>query len=143
MKFKFVYTLAAPLLLFGCVHESAMPLGNHMAQIDVSAAPIYGRAGAQRIAMENAARTTLKMGYDKFVVVNTTGWNESTIQGGSYGSFNGNANNISGSGGGGFSSVRHPESKLVIRMFHNGEKGARSAVDAQSILDQAKEDQGF
>lgn len=125
-------------LLSGCVTESAIPLGNDMAQIDVSAAPIYGRAGAVRIAMENAARATLDLGYDKFIVLGNEGWNEAGASGGSYGAFNANGNmngvSASGSEGGFFATHRNPEAKMVIKMFHNGDKGSSKAIDARSLV---------
>jgi hypothetical protein len=141
-SWHYIVLIAAAFSLTACVNESAMPLGNHMMQIDVSAAPVYGRAGAQRIAMENAAKATLQAGYDKFIVLGNNDWNETTIAGGSHGSVSGSFNNtsgyISGSQSSGFSSLRNPESKLVIRMYKNGEKDADSAVDAQQYLDSLK-----
>ena len=115
-----------------------MPLGNDLMQIDVSAAPVYGRAGAQRMAFEEAAKATLDAGYDKFVVVNNAGWNEATVSGFSSGSFNATQNYASGGYSGGFGTLRHPESSMVIHMFHNGEKGAEKAVDARSVLAASK-----
>jgi len=130
--------LITALLAAGCVHESAQPLGNNMAQIDISASPVYGRAGTQRMAMEKAANTTLQMGYDKFIVISTNGWSETTVSGAHSGSFQGSATQtssvISGSQNSGFSSFRHPESNLIIRMFKNGEKGSANAVDARQYL---------
>src|SRR5277367_3333503 len=90
------------LYLTSCAHQSAMPLGNDLMQIDVSAAPVYGRAGAQRMAFEEAAKATLDAGYDKFVVVNNAGWNEATVSGFSSGSFNATQNYASGGYSGGF-----------------------------------------
>ncbi len=126
------------LALSGCVHESAIPLSNDTAEIDVSTAPVYGRAGAVRIAMENAAKFTLQMGYDKFMVVDNGDWNEQTAAGGSFGSGSayGNANNFgaSSSQSSGFAIFRHPESKMIIKMFHKGDKNSSKAVDAQAYL---------
>lgn len=130
------------LLLCGCAHESAMPLGNDLMQIDVSAAPIYGRAGAQRIAFEKAATATLDAGYDKFIVLNSGGWNEQTAQGGSYSQYNANVmanqyngfGSAQGNGGSYYGTMRHPESSMVIRMFHYHEKGSDKAIDARAIV---------
>ena len=133
---KIIITATAALVLSACVHESAIPLGNDMAEIDVSAAPVYGRAGAQRIALENAAKTTVAMGYDKFVITNSDGWTESTFNSGSYGQANVNAVGGQASGGGFANTMRHPESKLIIRMYHDGDKGSAKAVDARAVLKQ-------
>ncbi len=104
-------------------------------QIDISAAPIYGRSGAQRIAFDNAAKATVDAGYDKFIVTNNNGWNETTASGGSYGSFNANQYNASGSYGNAFNMFRNPESTMVIRMYHYKDKGADKAIDAHKILE--------
>lgn len=132
---KNITLITALTLLTACVHESAMPLGNNMVQIDVSAAPVYGRAGAQRIAMENAAKATLKMGYDKFIIVNNSGWNESTVTAGSSSSAGGSAYGFSGSSNSFASTNRHPEAKILVHMFHNGDKGSKDAVDAKQFLE--------
>lgn len=130
---KLTYILLA-LALAGCATQSAIPMGNNLMQIDVSAAPVYGRAGAQKLAFEQAAKATIEAGYDKFVVVGGDNWSEKTASGGSYGSFNVNPYGGSGSGGSFFGSHRHPEVKMVIRMYHYKDKGAADAVDARKVL---------
>jgi len=136
---------AAVLALSGCATQSAMPLGNDMMQIDVSAAPIYGRAGAMQMAYQTAAKATIKAGYDKFIVVGDNGWNETTAGGASFGSFGANATPAYGSASGSYSSGwgthRHPESSMIIHMFHKGDKGSAKAIDAQQILAQAQQQQ--
>ncbi len=122
------------LVLTGCATQNAMPLGNDMMQIDVSAAPVYGRTGAQRLAFQKAAQATIEAGYDKFIVVGNEGWNETSMSGGSSGSFNANPQYASGSYNSGFGTMRHPESTMVIKMFHNGDKGSAKAIDARSVL---------
>jgi hypothetical protein len=125
----------------GCAAATAMPLGNDMMEVDVSAAPVYGLAGAQRMAIQKAAEATLQYGYDKFIVVNNGGRNELTVSGGSYGSYNASANqmvgNASGQEASGWGVTRHPEAKLLIHMYHNGEEGAEKAVDAKTVLGQS------
>jgi len=134
---KNISLIAIMLVVAGCVHESAIPLGNDMAQIDVSAAAVYGRAGAKRIALQNAADFTLKMGYDKFVVANNGAWNEGGAVATSYGNSNLNASggNVSGSSnsGGIFHTTRNPEATMIIKMFHYGDPGADKAVDARAL----------
>ena len=115
-----------------------MPLGNDLIQIDVSAAPVYGRAGAQRIAYQNAAKATIAAGYDKFLVVSNEGWTDTTYQGGSFGQATASgtpaAASAQGSSGSWFGGLRHPESKMIIRVFHANDPGAEKAVDARAIL---------
>ena len=74
------------------------------------------------------------MGYDKFIVTNSDGWNESTTAGFSQGTANVNAGGGFAQGSSGFGTIRHPEAKLVIKMFHNGDKGSEKAVDARQFL---------
>lgn len=134
---------AFAILLASCSVQSAMPLGNDMMQIDVSADPIYGRAGVQQMAIQKAAQATLDAGYDKFIVMNNNGWNENSAHGATYGQFNANATPnygvANGYSGGSFWTARHPESTMVIKMFHNKDKGADKAVDARTILAQKKD----
>ena len=111
-------------------------------EIDTSVAGVYGRAGAMRIAMHKAAESTLQMGYDKFIVENTNGWNETTVHGASFSAANGSATpqsaNASGESGSSWGSQRHPEAKLLIHMYHNGDKGSDKAVDARAMLEMDK-----
>lgn len=135
-----ILTISTMLFLTACVHESVISLNANTVQIDVSAAGVYGRAGAQRIAFENAAKATIDYGYDKFVVVNNEGWNESSFSAGSYGSFGMNANQVAANAGGAQGSYattnRHPESKMIIKMYHYKDKGAANAIDAHKIIEQ-------
>lgn len=142
MKQSFIVTTLI-LILSGCTHEAAIPLGNDMMEIDTSVAPVYGRAGAQRIAINKAAEATIAMGYDKFIVINNGGWNELTASGHSRSTIDANNNQIGGSAFGqqssGWGTTRHPEAKMVIHMFHNGDKGADKAVDARLVLKEANQ----
>lgn len=126
------------VVVSACVNESSMPLGNDMMQIDVSAAPVYGRAGAQRIAYESAAKATVEAGYDKFIVVGSQSWNELGASGGSHSNYNASGSgmgyNASSSSGGGFRLFHKPESTLVIKMFKYKDKEANKAVDAHEIV---------
>jgi hypothetical protein len=141
MKIKAMIGLLA---LTGCVSTSSMPLGNDMAEINVSAAKVYTRADAMQMAYAEAAKTTVKMGYDKFLVVGSDGWNEQTASGGSYGqaNINGNPYAFQGSAQNGsfFGTDRSPESKMIIKMFHNSDKEAKKAIDARAIIEDAKKD---
>ena len=131
--------IATAALLAGCTHETAIPLGNDRMEIDTSVAGVYGRAGAMRIAMHKAAVSTVQMGYDKFIVENTNGWNETTEGGASFANVNGSANgqsaSVAGQGGSSWGTQRHPEAKIIIHMFHDGEKGSAKAVDAHKLLE--------
>lgn len=127
---KYLLLFTTLISFSACATQTAMPLGNNLMQIDVSAAPVYGRAGAQRLALEKAAEATLEAGYDKFIVVSNNGWNESTASGNSTASFQANQYNASGFSQNNWGTFRNPESTMVIRMYHNKDKGAAQAIDA-------------
>ena len=141
--FSLFLIFVTSIALSGCATQSAMPLGNDMMQIDVSAAPIYGRAGAMQMAYKTAAKATVQAGHDKFIVVDNKGWNEDTASGSSFGSFGAKVNSTGGSANGGGGSFwgedRHPETSMIIHMFHNGDKGSEKAIDARQILAQAQQ----
>lgn len=135
---KFTVAIAALVVLSGCIQQSAIPLGNDMMEINVSAAPVYGRAGAVKAAYTEAARATIAAGYDKFIVANNDGWTESGFVAASHGSANinrygGQANQNAFAG-----SQRHPEAKMLIKMFHAGDKGSEKAIDARQVVQQAE-----
>lgn len=125
-------------VLSACVHESAMSLGNDLIQINVSAAPVYGRAGAERIAYENAAKATLAAGYDKFIVVSNEGWTDQTYHSGSFSQVSASGTpalvTAQGTSSSSAFTLRHPEAKMVIRVFHANDSGADKAIDARTVL---------
>lgn len=131
---KIVIAASVAALVAGCAVQTATPLAGNVAQIDISAAPVYGRAGAQRMAIRKAAQTTIDYGFDKFVVLDNHSWNEATLSAGSYGSFSANRSYA----GGGFNSyaseIRRPEAKMVIKMFKATDKEAANAIDAKALL---------
>ena len=129
---KIIITVVLSSLISACYHQSVIPLGNDMMEIDVSAAPVYGRAGAMSMALTRAANATIAAGFDKFIVLDNKGWNELQAVGGSYGSYNGSY----GNSGSSFSVMGKPEVKMVIRMFHEGDTGSEKAVDARAVLKQ-------
>lgn len=128
------YCLLITLLISGCATQSAMPLGNDMLQIDVSAAPVYGRAGAQDMAFKKAAEATIANGYDKFIVVESQGWTEQVGSGHAYGEFSGDANFASGSYSSNWGMYRKPEVHMIIKMFRYKDKGSSKAIDAHKII---------
>ena len=135
-KIKKIVAVVALFVLSGCMAQSAIPLGNDMMEINVSAAPVYGRAGAMKAAFAEAARATLAAGYDKFVVANNDGWNEAGFAAGSYGAANVNAYSGQANRGSFAGSTRHPEAKMLIKMFHAGDKGSEKAIDAREAIKQ-------
>lgn len=125
----FVVTLAS------CAQISTVPLGNDMMEVNVSGPAVMRRANTQKIALVNAAQGTIDMGYDKFIIVNSNGWNETTAHTYGYGEFSANQAYASGAEGIYSGTNRLPESKLLIKMFHYGDKGASKAIDARRVLE--------
>mgnify|MGYP006951272206 CR=1 FL=1 len=133
---RYIPILILAASLTACVKQAAIPLGNDLAEIDVSTSAVYRRAGAQEFALKKAAQTTLDYGYDRFMVVQNNGWTELNAGGTSYGALNGNAVGFSGQGGSVSGTSRSPEIKMIIRMLHNSDRGAEKAVDAHTVLKQ-------
>jgi hypothetical protein len=137
-----ILLIMAVLATSACITKSTVPLGNGLVEINVSAPPIYGRANTKRYAFEEAAKATVEMGYDKFVIISNEGWNESTASGASHGSFGaqGNANSFSASGSssGFFSTHRNPEATMIIKLFKYGEEGSEEAIDAHDVVKPSK-----
>ncbi len=146
MNFLKLTNIFLLFLLAGCATQTVTPLEKDLVQIDVSATPSHGRAGAQQLAVTKAAKTTIAYGYDKFLVLNNNTWNEQTYHSASASSVQGNysqygsngAGNISGGSFGSANTVRRPEAKLIVRMFKNGDKGSEKAIDAKIFLARQK-----
>lgn len=140
-------SLLLVLLLMGCVETSAIPMGNNIAEINTSAAPGYTRAQAHDYSLLKAAQTTLEYGYQRFMVLDNKGWNESNASGGSYNRgesgavFGANQDIALGGaysqnyGGSYYSTYKNSETSMRIKMLRKGDKGFKDSVDAQTIVD--------
>lgn len=126
-----------------------MPLANDTVQVTTEAAPVCGRAGAQKVALTTAAIETIKRDYDRFVVVGGGYQNNVGVVGttplvsNSTGNFSayGYGNTIQGYGSGTTTTYGGQpiiggsrDQALVVKMFHADDANAGNAVDARSIL---------
>ena len=122
------------VVLAACAKTVATPLAANVIQIDVSAAPIYGRAGAQEAASRKAAEATLAAGFDRFIVMDNAAWNDQTAHAGSFSSAQVGPYGGYGSGSSYANTVRRPEARMIIKMLKNGEPGSENAIDARAVL---------
>jgi hypothetical protein len=120
-KLAVLAIISVALGLTGCVGSSVMPFSANTVQITTSGDKNCSDAGVQKVAMTDAAITTIKNGFDSFMIV--SGQNQDT----------------SGVGG-------PVDQSIVVRMFHSGDQGASTAISAQAFLGtnwQAKVASGF
>lgn len=118
-------------------------------QVSTSAAPKCGQAGAQAVAAKRAAIETPKRSFDIYVLndgiaknnvrvvgntpVHANTQTKSIVNGyGDYATYNAQSNTMFSGGqpiiGGGH------EQALLDRMFHQGDAGSDSAIDARLVL---------
>ncbi len=133
------------LLLAACATSEAVPLSNNEVLIKTSADPDCGSAKAAAIAAQTAAITTLRSGYDSYIVVRTQ--SSDTVQ---YipqpGTFT-TTKTVKKNGSGGKSvstettytpnpptAVGNYGQDIQIRMFHTGEPGSANAIPARTAL---------
>ncbi|MGY3576808.1 hypothetical protein [Bradyrhizobium sp. USDA 4504] len=116
--------------LGGCAGASTILLAQDTVQITARAAPICGSAGAEKIAVREAAAETIRRGYDRFIVMNAQA-------GASYaGSTPVVVQNLGGgvamaSGG---TPMFAPNQGLVIKMFKDGDPATANALPARETL---------
>ena len=118
------------LPLAACAQTSTIPIAQDAFQITSSAAPICGAAGAQRVAVRQAAVEVIRRGGDRFIIAGAQGGSQVVghtplvVQSTGYG------------GGiiyGGAPMVAHGQG-LVVRMFRDGDPAAANALSARAEL---------
>ncbi len=123
--------------LSGCAQTSTMPLNANTVRISVSAAPICGMGGAQKVALQMAAIETIRKGFDKFVIFNgqyqanpeVVGYSPMTAQTHTFG----NSSYTTVSGGGPIVMSQHNQG-ITVRMFKQGQQGSDQALSAKDTL---------
>ena len=137
--------LFLPLALAACAHTVSTPLANDVVKITTSAAQVCGHTGAEKVAINNAAVTTLKRGYDKFIVVGGRYANNTRVVGHTPIDTNtyGNTSIYGNTAYSGYTSTTtggvpiyggsHDQS-MIIKMFKNGDPNGVRAIDARKFL---------
>lgn len=130
---KVLLVLGTCTALAACAQSSVMQLDANTAAVTVSAAPVCGMAGAQRVAYQDAAIETLRLGYDRFIIAgarsqdNLSGVLFTPMTASSFGS----TETISG---GDPLFLFHHRQQIVVKMFHSTDPMASRAVSARGVL---------
>jgi hypothetical protein len=120
----------AALLIGGCASSSIIPMSQDTFQITAAAAPACGVAGAQRVAVQQAAAETIRRGYDRFIIMggqagaDYVGSTPVVVQRFGYGGAM-----VSG----GQPMVSHSQG-LMVRVFRNGDPSGANALSARETL---------
>lgn len=134
------------LLLAGCASSTTLPLSKDTVQITARAAPICGGAGAERVALTNAAVETIRRGYDRFMIIGggadsdvrvaghtpVTAHTNANVYSTGYGTASANATTTY-SGGQPIIAGRHRQG-LIVKMFKDGDPNGSNAVSARETL---------
>jgi hypothetical protein len=124
--------------LSGCVSTSVMPFSENTVQISTSADPVCGGAGAQKVAMTDAAITTIKSGYDSFIIQGSQAQNNvrvvgyTPVEAHTYSSGDGTSYTTV-SGGQPIVGGTHDHS-IMVQMFHATDPNAANAISARAYL---------
>ena len=145
--FKFILAGAAicAVAVSGCASSSVTQLAKNRAIVSTSAAPVCRTSGAASVANQMAAITTLRQGYERFIVVGfgtenntrvvstgptfatTTGsFNQygGTVYGSSRTTYGGQSTSISGSN----------DAEIEVVMLNPGDAGYAEGLDAKAAL---------
>lgn len=134
-------TTVALMFVSGCTTSETIQTSKDTAIVQTSAAPICGGRGAARVAYKQAAVSTIRAGYDSFIIVGGSAQNNvRAIQTpGRYQTY-GQMNPY-----GGFSATTtyQPGAMIVagshdqsfgVKMFKAGDAGASNAISAREVL---------
>lgn len=130
--------LSGLLGLPGCVDTSVMQFSANTVQITTSAVPACGQSGAAKVAMIDAAITTITSGYDSFIINGAQAQNNVGVVGytpvvaNTYSSGYGTSSTTV-SGGAPIIGGSHDQS-IVVQMFHASDPNAANAISARSYL---------
>jgi hypothetical protein len=121
--------ICAALALSACASSTTIPIAQDTFQLTARAAPACGAAGAERVAVRQAAAEVIRRGYDKYLVIG--GQSQSTVVGTTpiqvqrtYGgaiAYGGNPIVAAGQG-------------LTIKMFKDGDSAGANALSARATL---------
>ncbi len=129
IKFLVVLSMA------GCVETTTSRLSQNAIRIDASAAPACGKAGAVKLVNKMAAVETLRLGFDRYIIadssfqdnVGVVGYNTQTVGTYGYGGFNANTYATPIMGG-------SRDAAVIVYMFKSNDPQGRQAIDARQSL---------
>jgi hypothetical protein len=127
--------IALLLTLAGCVETTTSRLSQNSIRIDASAAPACGKAGALKLVNKMAAVETIRLGYDRYVIadsssqdnVRVVGYNTQTSGTYGYGGFNANTYSTPIVGG-------SRDAAVIVYMFKSNDPQGRQGIDARQVL---------
>jgi len=110
-------------------------LSQNAIRIDASAAPACGKAGAVKLVNKMAAVETIRLGYDRYIIadssfqdnVGVVGYNTQTVGTYGYGGFNANTYATPIIGG-------SRDAAVIVYMFKSNDPQGRQAIDARQSL---------
>jgi hypothetical protein len=123
------------LAIAGCVETTTSRLAQNAIRIDVSAAPACGKAGAVKLVNKMAAVETIRLGYDRYIIadssfqdnVGVVGYNTQTYGTYGYGGFSANTYATPIIGG-------SRDAAVIAYMFKSNDPQGRQAIDARQEL---------
>lgn len=143
--FRKLIALASVAAIAACASTSVTPVSRNQIIINTSAAPACGGRGAQGVAAKMAAVETLRRGFQRFVIVGTSGANNTSVRttGPTYSTTNttyrGYGNSVYGTSQtsyGGSSTIvsGSHDASLAVIMLNPGDQGFENGVDARQTL---------
>jgi hypothetical protein len=133
-----VFAIIGLLGLSGCVSTSVIPFSENTLQINTSADPVCGGAGAQKVALTDAAIATLNAGFDSFIIQGSQAQNNVRVVGytpvEAHTTSNGDGTSYTTvSGGQPIVGGTHDHS-IVVQMFHASDPNAANTISARGYL---------
>ena len=121
MMAKPLAALLVLALLVGCVQTSSTQLSRSEAMIHVDVPPACGPAGASQVAMQAAATTTLRQGFERFQMYDGQQYSDVSVV-------------PQPLAPGGALVIRRHSMNLLVKMTNPGDAGYRDGLDARAIL---------
>ena len=81
MKATFILCAGLAVVVSGCVSTNITPISQNEIIVSTSAAPVCGRAGAQRVALQQVAVETIRRGFDTFIIAGAASQNDVRVVG--------------------------------------------------------------
>lgn len=124
-------------LLAGCAQTSVMDVNANTVMVSAAADPSCGRIGAKEVAVRRAAYETLRRGFDRYVILETAGEDNTKVVGNLpievETKVSGSVVDTTIDGGDAIMGGSYDQ-EIVVRMYRLSDPGADKAVDARRVL---------